>query len=69
MALIEVEMIAARFNQLVQLLTSAGPIPIGILHGLGPERLIAEFTWNQVGVGLAPPASVPHLGRSRHAAP
>jgi hypothetical protein len=55
MAFIEVEMIEARFNQLVQLLTSAGPIPIGILHGLGPERLIAEFTWNQVSVGLAPP--------------
>lgn len=62
MALIEVEMIAEKFNQLVQLLASAGPIPIGILQRLGPERLIAEFAWNQVAVGLLHPGFTTQSG-------
>ena len=55
MALIEVEMIVTRFNQLVQSLASAGPIPIGVWDSLGSNRLIVEFTWNQATAGLAPP--------------
>ncbi|AYC30979.1 hypothetical protein D3880_00630 [Pseudomonas cavernae] len=62
MALIEIEMLEQRFNQLVHLLVSAGPIPIGILSGLGVSRLIAEFTWNRVEVGHAPPGFVPPVG-------
>jgi hypothetical protein len=55
MALIEIELLSSKFNQLVQFLASAGPIPIGVLTALGPNRLIAEFTWNSVSVGAAPP--------------
>ena len=55
MALIEVEMIAARFNQLVQLLASAGPIAIGILHGLGPEPADRRVHLESSGGGAVSP--------------
>lgn len=54
MPLIEVEITASKFNDLAQTLVSAAPIPIGVLNGLGPDRLIAAFTWDSIEVGVVP---------------
>jgi hypothetical protein len=62
MALIEVELVRERFNQLVRSMASAGPIPIGLLNSLGPNRLIAEFTWDDAFVGQAPAGVAPPFG-------
>jgi hypothetical protein len=45
---------ATRFQDFVQLLASAGPIPVGVADGLGAGRLIAGITWNSVLAGPAP---------------
>jgi hypothetical protein len=55
MALIDVELSAARFQDLVQLLAAAGPIPVGTAAGLGAGRLISAITWDSVNAGPAPP--------------
>jgi hypothetical protein len=62
MAFIEVELLVSKFNSLVQLLASAGPIPMGVVNGLGPDRLIAAWTWNQALVGINPPGYTPPFG-------
>ena len=62
MAVIDVEMISDVFGQLVQGVASTGAIPVGIVKGLGPGRLIAAFKWGQTDVGIVPPGFIPSPG-------
>lgn len=54
MPMIEAELTAQRFGLLVQTLASAGPIPVGVLKGLGASRLISSFRYDSVEIGPAP---------------
>jgi hypothetical protein len=62
MGVIESEFLVNHFENLVQVVVSASPIPVPTFPILGSDRLVASLSWTSLSVADPPPGLEPPLG-------